>query len=337
MKRLHVIALAVMAGALFNGADAAAKKKKEKAVKQAETSVVELKTAADTLSYAAGMVRTDGLVPYLKQAYGVDTAYMADFIRGYKDALARGFGEKDKAYYAGEQIAQMVSTRMLPFLKTEFSAREDTVSDATFNSGFIAALTGDSTVLAYTVAKDYFDKAFKQAVDDRNAENKKAGEEFLAANKQKEGVVTLPSGLQYKELVKGTGEVATANDEVIVKYEGRLIDGTVFDSSYERPGGTSKFRASQVIKGWTEALTMMPVGSKWELYIPSELAYGERRAGKIEPNSTLIFTVELVGINRNAVSSNKAQKGKVIPSRIKKPAAGVTNVKAKGGIIKAGK
>ena len=149
-----------------------------------------------------------------------------------------------------------------------------------------------------SVAKDYFDKAFKQAVDARNEATRKAGEDFLAANKTKEGVVTLPSGLQYKVLVKGNGEIPSVDDEVTVKYEGRLIDGTVFDSSYKRPGETAKFRPNQVIKGWTEALTMMPVGSKWELYIPQNLAYGDRKAGAINPYSTLIFTVEMVSVEK---------------------------------------
>ena len=123
------------------------------------------------------------------------------------------------------------------------------------------------------------------------------GERFLAENAQKEGVVTLPSGLQYKVLRQGTGAIAKNDDEVVVKYEGHLIDGTEFDSSYKRDPQTSTFRPNQVIKGWTEALTMMPEGSKWELYIPQNLAYGERQAGKIPPYSTLIFTVELEKVN----------------------------------------
>jgi FKBP-type peptidyl-prolyl cis-trans isomerase FklB len=128
--------------------------------------------------------------------------------------------------------------------------------------------------------------------------NRKAGEDFLAANAKQPGVTVLPSGLQYKVLTKGTGEVPKISDEVIVKYEGKLIDGTVFDSSYERKEQTNKFRPSQVIKGWTEALTLMPVGSKWQIFVPQELAYGSREAGKIKPFSALIFTVELVGIEK---------------------------------------
>jgi len=127
--------------------------------------------------------------------------------------------------------------------------------------------------------------------------NLKEGAAFLAANKTKEGVVTLPSGLQYKILVEGTGPKPAATDTVVCNYRGTLINGTEFDSSYKR-GQPATFPLGRVIKGWTEALQLMPVGSKWQLFIPSELAYGERaRSAEITPNSTLIFEVELVSIN----------------------------------------
>lgn len=309
MNKTLIVTLAVAAGVLFNAADAAGKKKKDSKTCDACSAKVELKTPADSLSYAAGMVRTEGLLPFLKQSYSVDTAYMADFIRGYEDAMAKGFGENYKAYYAGEQIAQMVSLRMLPFLKEEFEGRSDSIDVAMFNRGFVNALKKDTSVMADSVATAYFDKAFKQAVDDRNAANKKAGEDFLAANKQKDGVVTMPSGLQYKVLLRGDGPMPDIDDEVTVKYEGRLIDGTVFDSSYSRGDGTAKFRPNQVIKGWTEALTMMPTGSKWELYIPDELAYGERQAGKIKPYSALVFTVELVSVKKSDAAKAKPGAG----------------------------
>src|SRR6202008_1398185 len=128
------------------------------------------------------------------------------------------------------------------------------------------------------------------------AANKKEGDEFLAANKAKEGVVTLPSGLQYKILTTGTGPKPAATDSVVCNYRGTLIDGKEFDSSYKR-GQPATFPVNGVIKGWTEALQLMPVGSKWQLFIPPDLAYGERGAGAdIGPNSTLIFDVELISI-----------------------------------------
>jgi FKBP-type peptidyl-prolyl cis-trans isomerase len=127
--------------------------------------------------------------------------------------------------------------------------------------------------------------------------NKKEGEAFLSSNKAKEGVVTLPSGLQYKIVTEGSGPKPTVTDTVVCNYRGTLINGTEFDSSYKR-GEPASFQVSRVIKGWTEALQLMPVGSKWQLFIPSDLAYGERGTpgGSIGPNSTLIFEVELLSI-----------------------------------------
>ena len=130
--------------------------------------------------------------------------------------------------------------------------------------------------------------------------NKTEGEAFLAANKSKDGVVTLPSGLQYKILTAGTGPKPTASDSVKCNYRGTLINGTEFDSSYKR-GQPATFAVGQVIKAWTEALQLMPVGSKWQLFVPSSLAYGERGAGaEIGPNATLIFEVELLSIEEKA-------------------------------------
>ncbi len=133
--------------------------------------------------------------------------------------------------------------------------------------------------------------------------NKNEGEAFLAANKTKEGVVALPSGLQYKILQEGTGPKPAATDAVTVNYRGTLLNGTEFDSSYKR-GQPATFGVGQIIKGWTEALQLMPMGSKWQLFIPSDLAYGARGAGRdIGPNSTLVFEVELLSIQPKAASA----------------------------------
>ena len=135
---------------------------------------------------------------------------------------------------------------------------------------------------------------------------KKAGKDFLEENAKKEGVVTLPSGLQYKVLKQGNGAVAKVNDKVTVLYEGRLIDGKVFDSTEKHGGEPATFSPSQVIKGWTEALCMMPVGSKWQLYIPQELAYGARGAGSdIPAYSTLVFDVEVLSIEEEKKEEKK--------------------------------
>lgn len=137
----------------------------------------------------------------------------------------------------------------------------------------------------------------EQMRTEESAAAKQAGEQFLAANRGKEGVVELPSGLQYKILQQGTGPKPTPDDTVVCNYRGTLINGQEFDSSYKR-GEPATFPVNRVIKGWTEALQLMPVGSKWQLFIPSQLAYGERGAGNgdIPPNSTLVFEVELISI-----------------------------------------
>lgn len=311
------MALAVAVGAFFNTSEAAGKKKKEQPVRE-KVNIISLSTASDTLSYVSGIVRTDGLIPFIRQQYGVDSVYMADFLKGYEDIMAVENPGKAKAYAAGQQIALMVKERMLPFLKDEFKTYTDSINDAMFHLGFTNALKNDTSLMNVADAKTYFNKAFKQAVNEKNAANRKAGEDFLAANKTKSGVMTTASGLQYKVITEGKGELPKATDEIVVKYEGRLIDGTVFDSSYKRQGETAKFRPDQVIKGWTEALTMMPVGSKWELYIPQELAYGERQMGNIKPYSTLIFTVEVVNIEKgksenSTVGSQENALGKQKP------------------------
>jgi len=168
--------------------------------------------------------------------------------------------------------------------------------------GLKDSLAGNQTLLTEeeerTVIMEVQADIRKQMQEKLKAEgdaNKKDGEAFLAANKAKEGVVTLRSGLQYKILQAGTGPKPTATDSVTVNYRGTLINGTEFDSSYKR-GQPATFPVNGVIKGWTEALQLMPVGSKWQLVIPSDLAYGERGPSEIGPNSTLIFEVELLKI-----------------------------------------
>jgi FKBP-type peptidyl-prolyl cis-trans isomerase len=157
-------------------------------------------------------------------------------------------------------------------------------------------LTDDEMKAALTGLRDRVGKVQEEKMAQAAAANKKEGDAFLAANKTKEGVVTLPSGLQYKILKAGTGPKPTATDTVICNYKGTLINDTEFDSSYKR-GQPATFPVGQVIKGWTEALQLMPVGSKWQLFVPSDLAYGDRGAGPdIGPNATLIFEVELLSI-----------------------------------------
>ncbi len=172
----------------------------------------------------------------------------------------------------------------------------DCINVDDFASAIKSVFNGEKMQMTPEEAQNAINEFFAKQKTEVMSKNKKAGEEFLAQNKSKEGVQTTASGLQYKVLVAGTGAKPKATDTVDCHYEGRLIDGTVFDSSYRR-GQSAQFPVNGVIPGWVEALQLMPVGSKWQLYIPSELAYGEYGAGEtIEPNSTLVFDVELLGI-----------------------------------------
>jgi FKBP-type peptidyl-prolyl cis-trans isomerase FklB len=165
-------------------------------------------------------------------------------------------------------------------------------------------LTEDEARAAITQVQNDLRTKQQEKMQQASATNKKEGEEFLTANKAKDGVVTLPSGLQYKVLTAGTGPKPTPTDTVVCNYRGTLIDGKEFDSSYKR-GQPATFPVNGVIKGWTEALQLMPVGSKWQLFIPADLAYGDRGAGAdIGPGATLVFEVELVSIQEKSQDKN---------------------------------
>ena len=301
MKKTIILALALVASASLYTADAAKKKTVKQPVAE-KKQVVVLNSSSDSVSYAAGMSVTNGLIPYLTQQLGVDTAYMADFVRGFQEVTKAGTDPKVKAYVAGTQIASQLMDRMLPGMTKEFQDSPDSIVAELVYRGFADALLKDSTIFKQQDADNYFRE--KQAADKAAKEeklygaNRDAGRKFLAENAKKDSVKTLPSGLQYKVLYMGDGEIPKADDKVLVHYEGRLIDGTVFDASRKHGDKPSEFKPSQVIKGWQEALTMMPVGSKWTLYIPYELAYGNREAGQIKPYSALIFDVVLEGIDK---------------------------------------
>ena len=297
MKKTIVLALALVVSASFSPVEAMKKKNKEVVI---PAQPVELNSSSDSLSYAAGVALTNGLIPYLLQQK-MDTTMMADFVRGLREGMQAAGDPKQQAYMIGLDIARQVNERMLPGITEEFKDSPDSIISDLLCRGFVDGIEGDSTVFTYDAAQQFFTK--KRAADKIAKENKlygptrEAGEQFLKENAKNDSVIVLPSGLQYKVLVKGDGEVPLENQKVQVNYEGRLIDGTVFDASSKHGDKPAELTPTQVIKGWTEALTMMPVGSKWQLYIPYYLAYGERGAGdQIKPYSALIFDVELVGI-----------------------------------------
>lgn len=253
-------------------------------------------TTADSLSYIAGMASTKGLLPYIISQCHVDTAYLADFVKGYEEALKMNSDPRYRARNAGIQMADMVLNSFLPSITNDFRKDGDKFNEPLYHEGFLAGVTSDSTLFSVNRAEEMY-KAHRETAEKQEAmQHKYDNEAWLMKNKLRKDVHTTASGLQYRILQKGQGPLPQANDDVVVKYEGRTIDDKVFDSSYKRDPQTATFNCSRMIKGWAEALQMMPEGSKWELYIPHQLAYQDRRTGVVEPYSTLVFTIELMKV-----------------------------------------
>lgn len=267
----------------------------------AQAPKADLKSDVDSLSYAFGLTQTQGFKDYMVHQLRVDSANIGDLVKGLVDGAAGKDAQSQIAYVEGLKIGKMIAESWVSGLTSDVYADDSTKSIDKDNlvAGFIAGVLGKDQKFTMEEAQTYVQEVMTAANDKKMeaqfGENREAGEKFLAENKTKEGVQVTPSGLQYKVIKQGKGAVPTATDKVSVHYRGTLIDGTEFDSSYKRNKPT-EFAANQVIKGWTEALTMMPVGSKWEIYIPQELAYGSRNQGQIKPFSTLIFEVELLDI-----------------------------------------
>jgi FKBP-type peptidyl-prolyl cis-trans isomerase FklB len=284
-----------------------------------------LKTEIDSLSYMFGAsLYEQGLSMYLNQigivadTTGVESAVTrdsilnanirnkTDFITGLKDGL--NASDSKNAYNTGLSVGSQILKQMMPGLLMQLYGEDNDVkmNNDAFVAAMYAAMSGDAFEIENPT--EVFNEKMQEAQAKMQAKQEEAqkieyagqiaeGEKFLAENKMKDGVVALPSGLQYKVIKNGDGAKPVSTDRVKVHYHGTLMDGTVFDSSIQR-GEPAVFGVGQVIKGWTEALQLMPVGSKWVLYIPYDLAYGAREAGTIKPFSNLIFEVELLDIEK---------------------------------------
>ena len=260
-----------------------------------------MKTDVDTLSYAIGMTQSQGLMDYLSRAKGVDTTYIAEFLQGVNDGANAADDPKKAAYFAGIEIGQQISNNMVKGLNYQLFGEDSTqtVSLRNILAGFVNGVKGEGKMTvqeADSVANVLFEAIKAKAQEKQFGANKTAGEKFLAENAKKEGVKTLPCGVQYKVIKEGNGAMPADTSTVVVNYEGRLVDGTVFDASNRHGDQPAEFMVGRVIKGWQEALKAMPAGSEWEIYIPQELGYGANQSGQIPPFSALIFKVELVEV-----------------------------------------
>ena len=254
------------------------------------------------MSYAIGMTQTQGLKEYLVDRLGVDTTYMSEFIKGLTEGANAGDSKKKAAYYAGIQIGQQIANQMIVGINHEVFGDDSTksISMKNFMAGFVSGTTGKGGLMsmedAQMTAQTKMQEVRTREMEKTYGPNKKEGEDFLAANAKKEGVKTLESGVQYKVLKEGTGAIPADTSLVKVHYEGRLLNDSIFDSSYKRNEPIT-LRCNQTIKGWTDAMVHMPAGSVWEVYIPQELAYGEREQGIIKPFSVLVFKIELLEVD----------------------------------------
>ena len=268
------------------------------------TPKADLKSDVDTLSYALGVAQTQGLKDYLSMRLGIDTTYIDEFVKGLNEGANAGDDKKKSAYYAGVQIGQNVSQQMVKGINMELFGEDSTqtVSLKNIMAGFIAGTLGKGGLMTMDSASQYVQlnmPIFKRRnLEKTYADNKKAREDFMAEVAKKEGIKALENGVYYEVLTEGKGEIPADTSRVKVHYEGRLINDSIFDSSYKR-NEPAVFACNAVIPGWTNALTHMPVGSKWKVYIPQDQAYAEREAGIIKPFSCLIFTIDLQGIEKN--------------------------------------
>lgn len=252
----------------------------------------------DSLSYIMGMSQTNGLKDFLAQTYKIDTTNLDKFYEGMLDY----FNSKDNKSQEAHTVGMLIAAQLDMGLRSQDyqlvgNDSTEIISRKHFLAGFINEVKGEKGNVSLTQQDAMFtarrlNEELRQTMTQKW---QKKNEDWMAEVTKKKGVKQLSDNLYYEVITAGTGEMPTDSSTVKVNYEGKLADGTVFDSSYER-GEATEFGVNQVIPGWSEALTHMPVGSKWKLYIGQEKAYGARQAGSIRPFSALEFTVELLDI-----------------------------------------
>ena len=296
MKKINIfIAVALVAAFTFTSCDSNKAK------------MPTLKTQLDSLNYAFGLANGNGIKDYYIKGDSADQK-IKSLMAGLKEGMK---GEAVKENVELVELGTKIGTSLKDQKKSGLMGDSTLKVDIDLiKQGLINGLRGSKIQMTPAEAQTYLQKTM-QALQAKKLEeqakknevefgpNKVAGEKFLAENAKKTGVISTASGLQYEILKKGNGPLPTSTNTVKVHYHGTLIDGTVFDSSVERKEPAT-FPVNQVIPGWTEALQLMPVGSKFKLYIPQQLAYGDKNQGKIKPFSMLIFEVELLSIEKSA-------------------------------------
>ena len=268
----------------------AAKKTKKNNKKVAQPVMVKPVSPAD-FSYAAGVAQSASLAQFLAQRSGVDSAHIKDFVEGLSKDVSADEAAKLRALLASIDIKKQMPQIVQSMNQQATGKGDTTYVDATI---FLKGLT-EGLLKSNTLSADSATKIEQQQYDYHTQQLKTRNADFLKNYAKQKGVKSTASGLLYKVIKEGDGAMPTDTSEVEVHYEGKLVDGTVFDSSYKR-GETATFAVNQVIKGWSEAVKLMKVGAEYEVCLPYEIAYGERGTRGIPPFSTLIFKIELKGI-----------------------------------------
>ena len=258
-----------------------------------------LKTDIDSASYASGVQQAERFnQANVLEQMEVDSAYLNDFVKGLNDAVSASDSKKKLAYFMGANVGVQIVKGILPQMNASYFADDSTktMSTADFVAAFIETIKGGKLAIPSEQADSVLAAFSSNLTKKQYAENKKAGEEFMAETAKKDSIQKTESGLLYKVLTEGKGALLEDGQKVKITYEGRLIDGTVFDSTEKHGGEPITFAPTEVIPGFGEALKMMPVGSEWEIYIPQDLAYGERGSMGIKPYSALIFKIKMLDI-----------------------------------------
>lgn len=288
MKFRSMLVVALAATLSFSAF--AAKKTKKNNKKVVQPVMVKPVSPAD-FSYAAGVAQSSSLAQFLAQRSGVDSAHIKDFVEGLSKEVSADEAAKLRALLASIDIKKQMPQIVQSMNQQATGKGDTTYVDATI---FLKGLT-EGLLKTNTLSADSATKIEQQQYDYYAQQLKTRNADFLKNYAKQKGVKSTASGLLYKVIKEGDGAMPTDTSEVEVNYEGKLVDGTVFDSSYKR-GQTATFAVNQVIKGWSEAVKLMKVGAEYEVCLPYEIAYGERGTRGIPPYSTLIFKIELKSI-----------------------------------------
>ncbi len=288
MKRITFIAALAIGAAAITGCGNSTPK-------------ADLKNDVDSLSYAFGLDQAQGVKEYLTRME-VDTAYMAEFVKGLNDGAFGANDKKKAAYNVGVSIGMQLAMMQKDASKKIFSGDSTkSLNMKNLVAGFVSGATGKNAAMdvnqARMIEQTISQAIMKKSIEKEYGPNKVKNEKFMANIAKQAGVKKLANGVCYKVITEGSGDIPADTSVVKLNYEGKTIDGKVFDSSFERKQPAT-MPANQVIPGFTEALTHMPVGSTWEVYIPASQAYGDRDMGQIKPFSALIFKIQVLSIEK---------------------------------------